>query len=267
MKTWIAIAMLAGLAACSKQPEQAAAPPAEPTASASQEGNPIEASLAHPDRFAGDAEEDAWRKPTEVLSALNVQPGMKVIDYFAGGGYYTELLARIVGAEGQVVAYNNEAYAKYAADKPAKRYGNDRLPNVRQITTAPEELSLDAGTFDAALFVQSYHDLRWVSKDGTWPATDAKVALERLARALKPGATVVVVDHVAAPGSDPAVSVDRLHRIDPEVIKQDFEAAGFTFEGEKDALRNPEDDYNTGVFDPSVRHKTDQVILTFKKAS
>src|SRR5690606_32534110 len=152
-------------------------------------------------------------------------------------GYYTELLARIVGPEGRVVAYNNEPYAKYAADKPGKRYGNERLPNVTQVTVAPEELSLEAGTFDAALFVQSYHDLHWVSKDGSWPKTDPKVALERLANALKPGATVVVVDHVAAPGSDPATSVDALHRIDPDIIKREFEAAGFTLEGENDALR------------------------------
>jgi predicted methyltransferase len=267
MYRWIAIALLAVLAACGQRNEQAAAPSesSEPGAAAQDSSNPIDASLNHPDRLAGDQDEDAWRKPAEVLSVLAARPGMKVIDYFAGGGYYTELLARIVGPEGQVVAYNNESYAKYAADKPAKRYGNERLPNVAQLTAAPEDLPLEPASIDAALFVQSYHDLHWVSKDGSWPATDPKAALEKLAVALKPGATVVVVDHVAAPGSDPAVSVEALHRIDPEVIKQDFEAAGFQFESESPALRNSADDYETGVFDASVRHKTDQVIYRFRK--
>ena len=123
-----------------------------------------------------DQDEDAWRKPAEVLNVLDARPGMKVIDYFAGGGYYTELLARIVGPEGQVIAYNNESYAKYAADKPAKRYGNERLPNVAQLTAAPEDLPLEPASIDAALFVQSYHHLHWVSKDGSWPATDPKAA-------------------------------------------------------------------------------------------
>lgn len=227
--------------------------------------DPIGAALNSPERLAGDTAEDAHRNPTEILRLLDLQPGMRVIDYFASGGYYTELLARIVGPEGTVIAYNNDAYQKYAADKPAQRYANARLPNVQQVTTTPESLSIDEGTLDAALIVNAYHDLHWHSKDGSWPTTDPQASLAALARALKPNAVVVVLDHVAEAGSDPAVSVDALHRIDPEIIKRDFAAAGFELETESDAFRNDQDKLSVAVFDPAVLHKTDRVLFKFRK--
>jgi predicted methyltransferase len=223
----------------------------------------VQTALAAPDRFAGDREEDAWRKSAQVLALLDLKPGMHVIDYLAGGGYNTELLSRIVGPSGRVYAYNNPPYAKYAGDTPAKRYANHRLLNVVEVGGAPETLDLPPHSLDAALFVQSYHDLHWRPKDGSWNTDPAK-SLAQLAKAMKPGATVVVVDHVAAAGSDPAASVDALHRIVPAVLRKDFEAAGFRFDSSSDVLRNPADDHTKAVFDPAVRHHTDQVVYVFR---
>src|SRR5690606_638785 len=266
MLRWILlIAFGVLLGACTERTDAPAPAPATQSNADATQPDLIQAALSHGGRLAGDAAEDEWRKPTEVLSLLEVGPGMRVIDYLAGGGYYTELLSRIVGPEGQVIAYNNPPYQEYSGDKPAERYGNERLPNVAQLTTAPEDLPLDPESLDAALFVNSYHDLHWRSKDGSWPDTDPQAALAKVAQALKPGATVVVVDHVAAPGSDPAVSVDALHRIDPDVIKRDFDAAGFDLVTESTALRNEADDHTLLVFDPKIRHRTDQVILKFVK--
>ncbi len=170
------------LGACTERTE---APPPAPQADIdATQVDAIGAALAHGGRLEGDAAEDEWRQPAEVLKLLNVGPGTRVIDYFAGGGYYTELLSRIVGPQGQVIAYNNPPYQKYAAEKPTERYANERLANVAQLTTAPEDLPLNANSLDAALFVNSYHDLHWRSKDGSWPDTDPKAALAKLAQAL-----------------------------------------------------------------------------------
>ncbi len=271
MHRWLQTGLIALLLmGCGDRDNDSASTPSAAAPSTAAEStadnSPFAAALNDPQRLEGDAIDDAWRKPNEILTLLEVRPGMRVLDYFAGGGYYTELLSRLVGPEGQVIAYNNESYLKYAADKPSQRYGNNRLPNVAQLTAAPEDLPVEPQSIDAALFVNAYHDLHWRSKDGSWPTTDPKIALQKLAGALKPGAVVVVVDHVANAGSDPAVSVDALHRIDPEVIKRDFEAAGFVFETQSEALRNPNDDHSMGVFDTTVRHKTDRVIYKFRKS-
>ena len=260
---------LFGLAACNKSPpgEPAAQPPAaaSPATASAADTAAIDAAIASTERLPGDADEDGWRKPKEVLTFLEARPGMHVVDYFSAGGYYTELLSRVVGSDGQVIAYNNAEYLKFSGEKPNQRYGNERLPNVAQLTTRPEDAPFEPASLDGALFVLSYHDLHWRAKDGTWPQTDPAQALAKLALALKPGAAVVVLDHVAAPGSDPAVSVDATHRIDPAIIKRDFAAAGLQFETESKAFANAEDDHSKLVFDPAVRHKTDQVLYRFRK--
>jgi len=42
-------------------------------------------------------------------------------------------------------------------------------------------------------------------------------------------------------------------------------AAGFRLAGESAVLANPNDDHSKVVFDPSIRLKTDQFILKFRK--
>jgi predicted methyltransferase len=271
---WLAPSLLTALAlaSCGKSQEQAKAPeaaPPEPAATAEPAPAPtadaaaIDAALANTDRFAGDADQDAWRHPADVLKFLELRPGQHALDYFAAAGYYSELMSRVVGGDGKVIAYNNPEYRKFSEDAPAKRYGANRLPNVTELTTPVEAMPLDPASLDAALFVQSYHDLYWRPKKG-WPATDPAKALAQLVPALKPGGVVVVIDHVANAG-DPTQTVTALHRIDPAVIKRDFEAAGLTFDSDSPLFANPADDHTKEVFDKTIRHKTDQVMYKFKK--
>ncbi|MBC7983661.1 MAG: methyltransferase, partial [Candidatus Obscuribacterales bacterium] len=60
---------------------------------------PIDAAIAS-ERMPADRVEDAWRKPREVLTFLEVAPGQHVLDFYAGPGYYSELISRIVGPTG-----------------------------------------------------------------------------------------------------------------------------------------------------------------------
>jgi predicted methyltransferase len=251
------------LVGCGKTENTASKSPAAPLST--PDNTAIEAAIRSPERLPGDADEDSWRHPAEVLAFLQVHRGERVIDYFAAGGYFTELLARAVGPDGQVIAYNNPAYLKFAADKPAQRYGNQRLPNVAQLTTPPEELPLQPNSIDAALFFLSYHDLHWVSDKGEWTPTDPVKSLAQLVTGLKPGARVVVVDHAAAAGSDPAQTVAAMHRIDPAAVRREFEGAGLVLDGESAVLRNASDDHTKPVFDESIRHHTDQFMYRFRK--
>ena len=260
-RTMLLVAVLA-LTLGWSMPQARSAAIATDTATADQS---ITAALANPRRPAEDREQDATRKPAEILAFLGAAPGMRVLDAFSAGGYYTELLAAIVGAEGEVIAYNNPPYAKFAAKGIAARYADDRLANVRQVTAEVDELVLPPRSVDAALFVMSYHDLYWRPADGSWARTDPMQMLRKLHAAMKVGGVVVVQDHVAAPGGDVAEVVDRLHRIDPAIVKRDFKAAGFALEAESDALAHPDDDHTLGVFDPKIRGRTDQFVMKFRR--
>ena len=255
---WLAacVANLALAAAC-------AAAPAEQDAGKSHDA--LAAAFASPERPAADATEDDRRKSREVLALLGVKPGMHVIDVFSAGGYNTELLARAVGVKGEVIAYNNPPYAKFAEKSIAARYAGGRLGNVKQITAETDDVKLPPKSLDAALFVMSYHDMYWRPADGSWNATHPDVLLGKLFTALKPGAVVVVQDHVANAGGDPAAVVDKLHRIDPALVRRDFEKAGFTFVDSSDVLAHPADDHTKLVFDDAIRGKTDQFVYRFRK--
>ena len=90
--------------------------------------------------------------------------------------------------------------------------------------------------------------------------------LASLRVALKPGGVVGVVDHYATAGRDPFESVMAVHRIDIDVVRRDFIAAGLESDGESAVLRNPSDDYSRSVFDTAVAGRTDRFVLRFRKA-
>jgi predicted methyltransferase len=189
---------------------------------------------------------------------------MVVLDLYSGGGYYAELLSYIVGPAGRVVAHNNTPYLTFAKDELAIRYTEGRLSNVERIVAENNQLDLAENRFDAVIMIKSYHDVYFVSEDMGWLEIDRPELLQEIFTALKPGGVLGIVDHAADPGVQPE-SGGTLHRIDPAVIKRDMAAAGFRFEGESDVLRNPDDDRTRVVFDPSVRDRTDRVVLRFRK--
>ena len=59
--------------------------------------------LASPTRSAEDKERDARDKPAEVLALAGFERGDTVADVFAGGGYYSEILAGIVGLSSTLI--------------------------------------------------------------------------------------------------------------------------------------------------------------------
>ncbi|CAN0503908.1 unnamed protein product [Phaeothamnion confervicola] len=111
----------------------------------------------------------------------------------------------------------------------------------------------------------SYHDVYYTPEGAKGPMGDAAQMVGGLFTALKPGGVVVVQDHVAIAGADSSEAVNKLHRIDPAAVKRVFEQAGFQFDAQDDTFRNGSDDHSKLVFDPAIRHKTDQFVFRFRK--
>jgi predicted methyltransferase len=222
----------------------------------------INAAIENPQRPASDVSRDGYRKPRELLEFAGVRPGQSVLDFFAGGGYLTELAYYAVGPGGKVTAYNNTAYERISAKESAARYGGGRLPGVQQIVSENNATTLPAQTYDVALFVMAYHDVYYLDGERGWERIDTGELLRELYSAMKPGGTVLVVDHIAPPDL-PREQVRALHRIDPALIKSDFSAAGFMLDGEADFLRNPADQQTVMAMAPPVRNQTDRAVLRF----
>ncbi len=217
-----------------------------------------------PGRLAADLERDEQSHPELILPLLQLQPGDRVADIWAGGGYYSELIATIVGKEGEVLLVNNLAYEKFAGKALAQRQDGRDMGSVTFHTREAEDLELGENSLDAALIIMSYHDLYHVDEPNGWRPIDADNFLGQIHAALKPGGRFLVVDHYAAPRTGKASAQD-LHRIDVAFAKKDIGAHGFKLVAQSDALRNPDDDYSIMVFDPLVRGKTDRFVLVFEK--
>ncbi len=220
--------------------------------------------VANAARPEADRARDAGRKPAEVLEFLGITPGMTALDMFSGGGYYTEILSRVVGPRGRVVAHSNRAYVSYAGDEFRERYLDNRLANAEVLMAENNELTLAPSTFDAAMLVLSFHDLYYVAPDAGWPAIDVEKFLAELHKGLKETGIVGIIDHRAAAGA-PSESGNTVHRIDPAIVIEQMSAAGFVLDGESDLLRSSTDDYAKSVFDPEVRGRTDRFVMRFRK--
>jgi predicted methyltransferase len=221
--------------------------------------------LSSPERPAEDVARDANRKPDEVLSFFDIEPGMTVFDMFSGGGYYTEILDGIVGKNGRVIAHNNQAYLGYIGETFEKRHADGRLARTETVISEVDELEFETNSLDAALLVLTWHDFLFADPDNGWPAIDRSLLLDKLCTAMKPGAVLGLVDHAANPGGEAADIAKTLHRVDPQLVKSDFARSCFTLEAEAEFLQNADDDHTLSVFDPAIRGKTDRFVYRFIK--
>src|SRR3984957_2683108 len=222
----------------------------------------IGAAVADSNRPDADKLRDANRKPAQTLEFLGVKPGEQVAEILPGGGYFTRLFSKAVGPSGHVYALVPERPASAPANLPdlagaVKAIAAD--PNYPNVTVVVQPLSklVTPAPVDLVFTAQNYHDLHNFPVD--------VVAFNRtILDSLKPGGLYVVLDHSAPAGSG-LTDTKSLHRIDADVVKQEVTAAGFEFVGASDVLANAADSRTAIVFDPSIRGKTDQFILKFRK--
>ena len=223
-----------------------------------------DAAVHHTGRTEADLKRDASDHPADVLRLAGIKPGMRVADLLAGDGYYSELVSYIVGPKGHVLLLNNGPFEKWSEGAWKPRVANDRLPNIEHRVVDLEKMDLGSSTLDAILLVKVYHDLYWVDTGTDWPKFNTAAVLDQVARALKPGGVLVIVDHSAKPGTGTSAA-STLHRIDEAYARHDFESRGLKVIGTSDVLRKPEDARDLISYKGPALGKTDRFVLVFRK--
>jgi predicted methyltransferase len=215
--------------------------------------------VASADRPADDKKLDAGRQPAQMLAFFGIVPGMQVADLFAGGGYTTELLSRVVGPTGKVYSQNGPFPDRFKKIGEAwqARLKNPALGNVVAVQKpfgAPDMLPVPPSSLDAVVMNMNYHDMVLFKID-----RDKVNAV--VFKALKPGGFYDIVDHSAKDGS--GIENVSLHRIDEKFLVDEIEKAGFKLAAASSALRHPDDDRTWNVF--KKRGETDRFMLKFVK--
>ena len=215
--------------------------------------------LADPVRTADDRARDEARHTAGTLAFARVRPGQKIADMIIGGGYFTRVFSAAVGPQGRVTAWQPAEFIAFQASYGDALTAVDGLANVDAIRSPIATPDFPMG-LDLVFTAQNYHDLHL----NIAPADTAARVNAAVFRALKPGGLYVVIDHHAVAGA-PLTAADTVHRIDIEAVKREVLAAGFVLDGESDILANAGDPLTASVFDASIRGRTSQFMLRFRK--
>ena len=213
-----------------------------------------------PNRPAADRKLDESRRPEQLMTFFQIRPGLHVADMWAGGGYTTELLARIVGPSGKVYSQNAPFPEKFKQAEQAwkARIKEPGLTNVAELVApfdSADMLPVKPGSLDAVVINLNYHDL--VGRGYNRAKFNSAIF-----KALKSGGFYCTADNSAQAGTG-ARDAATLHRIDESFEVREIEAAGFRLAGSSVILRNPKDDRTLPFW--KMNRMQDRFVLRFVK--
>ncbi len=232
----------AALPGCAQQPATAAAGEIDAALRAAVDG-------AH--RSPANRARDPWRHPLETLAFFGLQPAQTVVELQPGGGWYSEILAPYMRERGRYFA------AHFAADTTNAYQRRARAGFVARMAQAPavyDRATLGTlpaaagftdigppGSFDLVLTFRNVHN--WLG-DGSLDAT-----LRACHALLKPGGTLGVVDHRAAPGTA-LETMKKSGYVTEALMEERARAARFTLAAKSEINANPRDsrDHLGGVW-------------------
>lgn len=218
----------------------------------------IARAVADPNRPAAQRAADPLRKPAETLIFSGVRPGMTVGEFYPGGGYFTRMLSDVVGSLGHVYGIENQGW-KGAVEADQALLAEGKWKNV-SMDVQPFGTVRFPKPLDLAWVTQNYHDLK-IAHYGTVNT----LAFDRAVyAALKPGGIYFILDHQGPPRMTEA-DIDKMHRINRDLVIREVTSAGFKLVAEGRFLRRPADDHTRSIFDKAIQGHTDQFALRFVK--
>jgi ubiquinone/menaquinone biosynthesis C-methylase UbiE len=166
------------------------------------------------ERFESENREVFTRR-AEIVSALNLKPGMAVADVGAGTGLFTRLMADKVGEEGRVHAVDvSPAFLKHIAEQ-SRKLGQKQVTTVLGTQHAT---NLAPGSVDLVFVCDVYHHLE-----------DHEPVLASIRQALRPGGAFVLIEFDRVKGKSSEFVLKHV-RADKQQFFREIEQAGFTLD-------------------------------------
>ncbi len=223
-------------------PRRAAAPAKAAQAHVVAVSPDIAQAVADPARNADNRARDKYRHPAQTLSFFGLKPDMTVVEIMPGGGWYSEILAPYLAAQGHYIAAVPPGKAadqfKALLTATPDRYGKTQMV----VLSAGQPVDLVApGTADLILTFRNIHNLLGSAEqpgDGNAPQ-----AFADWFRALKPGGVLGIVEHRLPETMDTAREKTSGYVKRSTVIRLAM-AAGFQFAGASEVNANPKDNHD-----------------------
>ncbi len=222
----------------------------------------VQAHVTRSERTPEQRAEDAYRKPAQTLDFFGLQPDMKVIEFYPGGGYYSEIIASGLSERGELMLVgpgsNNaerfaEATGKRVTAIPATAM-QVSAPNPATRWATVERFELGVNDADMFITVRNLHDYSQESRP---------VMHKGVLEALKPGGIYAVIDHTRRHNDPGGIEIWR--RVDPVQVIKEVEAAGFEFVDYSNLHFRPDDTLEFDTTRPSINRYSDRFTLKFRK--
>ncbi|HUO88245.1 MAG TPA: hypothetical protein VMU08_03650 [Rhizomicrobium sp.] len=217
----------------------------------------VSKAVADTTRPKDDRDADAIRAPAETLTFAGVKPGMVVGELYPCGGYFSRMIADVVGPAGK--DYGLETTRWKGCAEADQKVIDEGHKNFSFVAAPFGEFSLPEKV-DLFWITQNYHDLH-IKEYGN---VDMAAFNRKVFDALKPGGVYFILDHQAV-GTLTDDAIAKVHRIAKAQLIAEVEAAGFRLAGEGTFLHRDGDDHTKSIFDKDIRGKTDQYALKFVK--
>ena len=212
-------------------------------------GDAIAKAVAGDHRSEDNRKRDQYRHPQETLEFFGLEPDMRVLELWPGGGWYTEILAAAL-PEGELVAgqFDPEVppnYRKGVVTRYEQKLASDPVYDNVELLILKDGPALNFGedeSFDMVVTFRNVHN--WI------PTGELDKYLSEAFRVLKPGGVLGVTDHRAPEGADAAESAKRGY-VPVAYLVERAEAVGFRLDGQSEINANPKDtkDYPRGVWE------------------
>ncbi len=153
----------------------------------------------------------------QILSAIQLKPGMSVADIGSGTGLYLRALSKSVGDEGTVFAVDiSPNFVKHLRE----RSRTEELNNVEVVLCSDRSANLKPNSIDRAFICDVYHHFEFPQS-----------SMESIFRAMRKGGKLILVDFDRIEGQSREWLLGHI-RAPKSVFKQEVIDAGFRFEEE-----------------------------------
>jgi len=173
-------------------------------------------------------ERDQWQRPAEVIQQLDLKEGNTVVDLGSGVGYFSLKLSAAVGKSGKVMAVDILKFPLFVLRTRAFIGGQH---NIHTVLGEPENPHLAAGSVDAVLIVNTYHEL-----------TAPEPILDSVFRSLQPGGRLVVVDRSPDTMAESPATEAEHHHIGRAEAETEIRKMGFEILRQDDHFAQPPND-------------------------
>lgn len=156
--------------------------PSSPAETSEGTGHATEGSLPEYDTRLSGFHGAFVRELQTIVNELPLRPEMRVLDLACGDGFYTRRIAERLGSGGFIAGVDiNLAYLSQARVEASRQRGRARIDFL-------------AASFDRLPFPDDTFDLVWCAQS-LYSLPDPVIAIGHMARVLRPGGVVVVLEN------------------------------------------------------------------------